>query len=137
MAHGLSCFVACGIFSDQGSNLCPLHWQVDSQPLQHQGSPCQYFRILFIPLFKVPLFFNVLSFYGNIKCDTKTWHDARHKTMVFYQVGGAGFLFLMACLFYLDSIILYKPSSIPTSDYPYSFFLPYTQFYNVTSNALK
>ena len=26
VTHGLSCFVACGIFLDQGSNLCPLHW---------------------------------------------------------------------------------------------------------------
>ena len=30
VAHGLSCSVACGIFLDQGSNPCPLHWQVDS-----------------------------------------------------------------------------------------------------------
>ena len=30
VAHGLSCPAACGIFPDQGSNLCPLHWQVDS-----------------------------------------------------------------------------------------------------------
>ena len=30
---------ACGIFSDQGLNPCPLHWQVDSLPLCHQGSP--------------------------------------------------------------------------------------------------
>ena len=36
--HGLSCSVACGIFPDQGSNPCPLHWQADSQPLHHQGS---------------------------------------------------------------------------------------------------
>ena len=28
-----------GIFPDQGSNPCPLHWQADSQPLHHQGSP--------------------------------------------------------------------------------------------------
>ena len=27
------------VFPDQGSNPCPLHWQVDSQPLDHQGSP--------------------------------------------------------------------------------------------------
>ena len=27
MAHGLSCSTACGIFPDQGSNPCPLHWQ--------------------------------------------------------------------------------------------------------------
>ena len=26
----LSCSVACGIFPEQGSYLCPLHWQVDS-----------------------------------------------------------------------------------------------------------
>ena len=39
VAHGPSCSVACGILPDQGSNLCPLHWQADSQPLCHQGSP--------------------------------------------------------------------------------------------------
>ena len=30
VVHGLSCSVACGIFLDQGSNPCPLHWQADS-----------------------------------------------------------------------------------------------------------
>ena len=39
VAHGPSCSVAFGIFPDQGSNPCPLHWQADSQPLCHQGSP--------------------------------------------------------------------------------------------------
>ena len=39
MAHGLSCSTTCEIFLDQGSNPCPLHWQADSQPLHHQGSP--------------------------------------------------------------------------------------------------
>ena len=39
LAHGPSCSAACGIFPDQGSNPCPLHWQADSQPLRHQGSP--------------------------------------------------------------------------------------------------
>ena len=39
VAHGLSCSVACGILLDQGSNPYPLHRQVDSQPLRHQGSP--------------------------------------------------------------------------------------------------
>ena len=42
VAHGPSCSVAWGILPDQGSNPCPLHWQVDSQPLHHQGSPDQY-----------------------------------------------------------------------------------------------
>ena len=30
VVHGLGCLVACGIFPDQRSNLCSLHWQVDS-----------------------------------------------------------------------------------------------------------
>ena len=37
--QGLSCARACEIFPDQGSNLCPLCWQTDSEPLDHQGSP--------------------------------------------------------------------------------------------------
>ena len=28
-----------GIFPDQGSNPCPRHWQMESLPLSHQGSP--------------------------------------------------------------------------------------------------
>ena len=39
VAHRPSCSAACGIFPDWGSNPCPLHWQADSQPLRHQGSP--------------------------------------------------------------------------------------------------
>ena len=39
VAKGLSCFTACEILLDQGLNLCLLHWQVDSLPLSHQGSP--------------------------------------------------------------------------------------------------
>ena len=42
VAHGPSCSAACGIFPDQGSNPCPLHWQADSQPLRHQGSPLMF-----------------------------------------------------------------------------------------------
>ena len=30
VAHGLNCPTICGISPDQGSNLCPLHWQADS-----------------------------------------------------------------------------------------------------------
>ena len=46
VAHGPSCSAACGIFADQGSNPCPLHWQADSQPLCHQGSPWPSFLSL-------------------------------------------------------------------------------------------
>ena len=39
MLHGLSGPTACGIFLGHGSNQRVLHWQVDSSPLSHQGSP--------------------------------------------------------------------------------------------------
>ena len=39
VAHGPSRSAVCGIFPDQGSNPCALHWQADSQPLRHQRSP--------------------------------------------------------------------------------------------------
>ena len=32
-------FLLQGIFLTQGSNPCPLHWQLDSLPLRHRGSP--------------------------------------------------------------------------------------------------
>ena len=40
--HRLRCSVTCGIFPDHGSNPCLLMWQVDSLPLNHQGSPSKY-----------------------------------------------------------------------------------------------
>ena len=46
VAHGLSCSVACGILPDQGLNPCPLHWQADSQPLCHQGSPNRHLKLV-------------------------------------------------------------------------------------------
>ena len=47
VTQGLSCLSACGIFLDQGLNPCPLHWQVDSQPLDHKGLPiCLLFVLL-------------------------------------------------------------------------------------------
>ena len=45
VVHGPSCSAACGLFPDQGSNPCPLNWQVDSYPLCHQGSP--YFILFY------------------------------------------------------------------------------------------
>ena len=53
VAHGLSCPMACGNFLDQRVNLCPLHWQVNSLALGHQGSPLISFLIL--------LFFNIVK----------------------------------------------------------------------------
>ena len=43
VARGLQFSVASGTFPDQGSNLSLLHWQTDSLPLSHQGSPSHEF----------------------------------------------------------------------------------------------
>ena len=56
VAHGPSRSAECGIFPDQGSNPCPLHWQADSQPLCHQGSPIPYsyfFHFEYIQILKI------------------------------------------------------------------------------------
>ena len=44
VVHRSSLSTAYGILPDQGSNLRPLHWQADSQPMHHQGSPSRLFQ---------------------------------------------------------------------------------------------
>ena len=70
MTHGLSCSTAGGIFPDQGSKSCPLHWQADSWPLDYQGSPryqfckCFYFDdVRSLALKKLKKFFWSFRFY--------------------------------------------------------------------------
>ena len=65
VALGLSCFAACGIFLDQGSNLCPLHWQVDSS----------------VPPGKYPPFFSVL-------CRTSSVSGESGDLALFLTLGG-------------------------------------------------
>ena len=45
--YRLSYSAAHGIILDQGSNLCLLHWQVDSLPLSPRGSPHPSFFFFF------------------------------------------------------------------------------------------
>ena len=42
-AQGLNCSRTCAVFPGQGSDPCPLHWQADSLPSSHQGSPMNTF----------------------------------------------------------------------------------------------
>ena len=58
VAHGSSCSAACGILPDQGSNPCPLHWQADSQPLRHHGSPVCAFLL---NVYSIPMRFELLD----------------------------------------------------------------------------
>ena len=61
MVHELSCSEAHGIFPDQRSNLYLLHWQVDSLPLSHQGSPHFIFIIImFLAALSLPVLHRLL-----------------------------------------------------------------------------
>ena len=43
VVHRLCCCEVLEIFQHQGSNPRPLHWQMDSHPLCHQGNPLIYY----------------------------------------------------------------------------------------------
>ena len=87
-AHGPSCPAACGILPDQGSNPCPLHWQTDSQPLRHQGSPFLEFLFFF---FKVSLF---IYFLINLCILFMTVLGLRFSARAFSSCGKGGPLFI-------------------------------------------
>ena len=54
-AQRLSCFAACEIFPDTGSNLWPLHWHVDSYPQSHQGSSSNLVFFFFLSFFQIQI----------------------------------------------------------------------------------
>ena len=66
VAHGPSCSAACGILPDQGSNPCSLHWQADSRPLHHQGSP--FWKIFFFFFFLMNLFIYLFLAVLGLRC---------------------------------------------------------------------
>ena len=45
VAQGPTCPTARGVFPEQGLNQCSLHWQVDLQPVDHQGSRTLKFHL--------------------------------------------------------------------------------------------
>ena len=63
VVQGPSCSTESWIFPNQGWNLCPLYWQVDSHPPYHQGS------LVFIYIF-VCIYVCVISF-NQLLCHSK------------------------------------------------------------------
>ena len=116
VAHGPRCSVACGIFPDQGSNPCPLHWQADSQPLHHQGSPwvnfCELCKIgvqfcsfaCYYPVFPAPCIedtvFSPLNILGSL---------VKYKLTVYVWVDFWDLDFLsLVCVCFYGSTILFR-----------------------------
>ena len=91
VAHSLSCSVARGIFPDQGSNPCPLHWQADSQPLRHQGSP---------PICVLIKQVNILEHHPA----GELWEQLKNMHLVIFHLGCKGTSVLSASL--IDSHLL-------------------------------
>ena len=73
VAHGPSRSAACGILPDQGPNPSPLHWQADSQPLRHQGSPCYSFYIKILHIF-LYIYYSCLIVFAGI-LNTFCWYS--------------------------------------------------------------
>ena len=96
VAHGPSCSAACGIFPDQGSNLCPLHWQADSQPLHHQGSP----RPLFLYWLSVRMTYSLMQW--GIKVPYS------HCVIVNFFLYVCSYLLYIFMCFYVRYIFVYK-----------------------------
>ena len=63
VAHRFSCSAPCKNFLDQRLTLCPLHWQADSYPLCHQGSP------IFVYFMENTLY--ITSVYQNLNSGSK------------------------------------------------------------------
>ena len=86
VAHGPSCSMACGILPDQGSNPCPLHWQADSQPLRHQGSPLCWFLMWLLDFqFFLSLFEGIFQ---SIIVDRR-WYLIRQKRIFLHKLYSA------------------------------------------------
>ena len=81
MVLGLSCSMSCGIFPEQGSNPCPLHWQADSQPLHHQGSPLSFFFKKFIYL----IYLLFLAAFG-LRCCLQAFSSCGKRGLLFVAV---------------------------------------------------
>ena len=81
-AHRLRSPKTCGIFPDQGLNLCPLHWQVDSKPLDHQESPiCVYFMTVIHVIWS---YREILIFYQDWKVGVPWPNGFIHKNSILW-----------------------------------------------------
>ena len=70
-------FPSAGIFPDQGSNPCLLHWQADSLPLSHLGSPIFFttYDKKYICLY-IYWIMNVLSCFSCVRLFVTLWTEA-------------------------------------------------------------
>ena len=126
-AHRLSCSKACGIFPDHGSNRCPLYWQAESYPLDHQGSPKWFFKSPTSPyFFKMKMFCS----HKNGKISQK-WTSAQVRVQWNHRIylGMQGMSPNIALVFL-------AASSFTTSNWPFSPLKP-SYWFNIFTWAVS
>ena len=97
-------FLLQGIFLTHGWNQSLLHWQVDSWPPSHQGSPCSMIFKLY--LLKRPFPHSL----GNlIPCSTFLWHQVDFSSHVCISFFSIAFLFSIIFSFFLGGDINFDP----------------------------
>ena len=107
-AHGPTCSAARGILPDQGSNPCPLHWQADSQPLRHQGSPSSFnfnfIKVTYVLHHEVKCYISHNASQHPVLVFTTTdCHSPKATTYTSFNC----FLYYLASHFYNMSLILF------------------------------
>ena len=148
----LSCSAASGIFSNQGSSLCLLHWQVDSLPLSYQGHPLTLCRTptswildfgsilpftfylgpssLFIYLYIFVIFLQLNFFFFNFKTFALSFCLSQHHASVSW---------MQHHLLPLRSLSCYTVSCFPHSSLPsscFGFSLPFGGFPHMPGDIL-
>ena len=86
----LGCSTPCGIFPDQRSNPCLLHWQMDSLLLSHQGCP------------KMSLIVRLSYTTEKEKCCPWNWYNAFLSLSVSYSLNAFSNLFRYSFFHYMS-----------------------------------
>ena len=86
-------FLLQGTLLIQGSNPCLLHWQVDSLPLSHLGSP--FFNILFE--FKYTSLGGILGHFCKCYSFVSYWSGLKWRIMIFFKLPLFERCYLMLC----------------------------------------
>ena len=119
----------CGIFLDQGSNPCLLHWQVDYLPLSHQGRLPLVFKIILIEK-KNHYFFKYVQF-SHQMCPTfaTPWTAARQASLSISNSWSLLKLMSTESMMPSSHLILCHPLLLLPSSVPASGSFPMSQLF--------
>ena len=119
----------CGIFLDQGSNPCLLHWQVDYLPLSHQGRLPLVFKIILIE----KKIITSLSMFSSVTqlCPTfaTPWTTARQASLYITNTWSLLKLMSIESMMPSSHLILCRSLLLLPSSFPASGSFPMSQLF--------